>query len=112
MKNDNDILSSALIQSMARNFSVAELIRTTETLKQSGQLNSVETLYATWIEHNQNDPLLYAILFNYSVMLADAGKLAPARECLEHPLLLPSGRERRRWQRVARAESYRAGLLA
>ena len=84
----NDVLSSALIQSMARNFSVAELIRTAETLKQSGQLNSVDTLYATWIEHNQDNPLLYAILFNYSVTLADAGKLAPARACLERAVLL------------------------
>jgi predicted O-linked N-acetylglucosamine transferase (SPINDLY family) len=84
----NDILSSALIQSMARNFSVAELIRTAETLKQSGQLNSVDTLYATWIEHNQDNPLLYAILFNYSVTLADAGKLAPARELLERAVAL------------------------
>lgn len=84
----NDILSSALIQSMARNFSVAELIRTTETLKQSGQLQSIETLYATWIEHNQDNPLLYAILFNYSVTLADAGKLAPARELLERAVAI------------------------
>ena len=83
-----DILSSALIESMARNFSVAQLIRTAETLKQSGQLNSVETLYTTWIEHNQDNPLHYAILFNYSVLLADAGKLAPARECLERAVAL------------------------
>lgn len=83
-----DILSTALIQSMARNLSVAELIRTTETLKQSGQLNSVETLYATWVQHNQDNPLLYAILFNFSVVLSDAGKLAPARECLERAVQL------------------------
>jgi len=83
-----DILSTALIQSMARNLSVAELIRTTETLKQSGQANSVETLYATWVQHNQSNPLLYAVLFNYSVTLADAGKLAPARECLERAVAL------------------------
>ena len=81
-----DILSSALIQSMARNLSVAELIRTTETLRQSGQINSAETLYATWIQHNQDHPLLYAVLFNYSVTLSDAGKLAPARECLERAI--------------------------
>jgi len=84
----NDILSSALIQSMARNFSVAELIRTAETLKQSGQVHSLDTLYATWIEHNQDNPLLYAVLFNYSVTLADAGKLVPARELLERAVAI------------------------
>lgn len=83
-----DILTSALLQSMARNFSVPDLIRTTETLKQSGQAHSVETLYATWIQHNQNHPLLYAVLFNYSVTLTDAGQLNPARECLERAIAL------------------------
>jgi predicted O-linked N-acetylglucosamine transferase (SPINDLY family) len=81
-----DILTTAVIQSMARNLSVPDLIRTTETLKQSGQANSVETLYATWIQHNQDNPLLYAVLFNYSVALTDAGKLNNARECLERAI--------------------------
>ena len=83
-----DVFTSAVIQSMARNLSVSDLIRTTETLKQSGQANSVEALYATWIQHNQDNPLLYAILFNYSVTLSDAGKLAPSRECLERAIAL------------------------
>jgi predicted O-linked N-acetylglucosamine transferase (SPINDLY family) len=84
----SDIFQTALIQSMARNFSVTDLIKTIETLKQSSQSNSVETLYSTWIEHNHDNPLLYAILFNYSVTLSDAGKLAPARECLEKAIAL------------------------
>jgi predicted O-linked N-acetylglucosamine transferase (SPINDLY family) len=83
-----DILTTAIVQSMARNLSVPDLIRTTETLKQSGQANSVETLYATWIQHNQDNPLLYAVLFNYSVTLSDSGKLNPARECLERAIAL------------------------
>lgn len=68
---------------MARNFSVTDLIRTAETLKQSGQLSSVGTLYSTWIQHNQDHPLLSAVLFNYSVVLSDAGQLDPARALLE-----------------------------
>jgi predicted O-linked N-acetylglucosamine transferase (SPINDLY family) len=83
-----DILSSALLQSMTRNFSVADLIRTADTLRQSGQAGSVDTLYATWIEHNADNPLLYAILFNYSVTLTDAGKLDEARAALERALAL------------------------
>jgi predicted O-linked N-acetylglucosamine transferase (SPINDLY family) len=83
-----DILTTAMIQSMARNFSVPDLIRTTETLKQSGQANSVETLYDTWVQHNQDNPLLYAVLFNYSVALTDSGKLTKARECLERTISL------------------------
>ncbi len=83
-----DIYSSALIQSMARNLSVADLIRTAETLKQTGQNASVGTLYATWIQHNPDHPLLYAVLFNYSVVLSDKGELNPARECLEKAIAL------------------------
>jgi len=85
-----DILTSAVIHSMARNMSVTDLIRTVETLKQSGQEASVETLYDAWVQHNQGNPLLYAILFNYSVALSDAGKLVPARECLEKAIALNS----------------------
>ena len=83
-----DILKSALISSMARNFSVTDLIRTAETLKLSDQLTSVETLYATWIQHNHDHPLLSAVLFNYSVILSDAGKLDPARALLERAISL------------------------
>jgi len=88
MSMPKDILSPALIQSMAGGLGVPDLIRTVETLRQSGQDASIEALYATWIQHNQNDPLLYAVLFNYSVTLADAGKLEPAREALERAVAI------------------------
>ena len=83
-----DVYSSAVIQSAARNFSVPDLIRTVEVLKQSGQANQVESLYATWVQHNQDNPLLYAVLFNYSVVLSDTGKVPAARECLEKAISL------------------------
>lgn len=83
-----NVLSSALIQSMTRNLSVADLIHTTETLKQSSQMDGVDNLYSTWIQHNQDHPLLYAVLFNYSVVLSDAGKLEAARDCLERAISL------------------------
>jgi predicted O-linked N-acetylglucosamine transferase (SPINDLY family) len=84
----NDILSPALIQAMVGTLSVPDLIRTTETFKQSGQATSVEAAYAAWIARNQNDPLLYAVLFNYSVTLTDSGKLDKAQECLERAIAL------------------------
>ena len=85
-----DVLTPALIQSMARNFSVADLIRTAETLKRSGQASSIDNLYATWIQHNQDNPLLYAVLFNYSVVLSESGKLNEAREYLERAIVINS----------------------
>ena len=84
----SDVYSSAVIRSMARDFSVNDLIRTIETIKLSGQQKLVENLYSTWIEHNRDNPLLYAVLFNYSVALSELGKLEPARECLERAIEL------------------------
>ncbi|MDR3517871.1 MAG: O-linked N-acetylglucosamine transferase [Azospirillaceae bacterium] len=83
-----DILAPALIRSMARDFSVIDLIHTAETMKQSGQSNSVAALYETWIQHNQENPLLYAVLFNYSVILSDSGNLTLAREQLDRAIAL------------------------
>jgi predicted O-linked N-acetylglucosamine transferase (SPINDLY family) len=73
---------------MARDFSVSDLIRTAEALKLNGQKNSVEMLYRTWVEHNQDHPLLYAILFNYSVVLSDENKLDEAQSTLEKAIAL------------------------
>ncbi len=81
-----DLLSSAVIHSMTRNLSVADLIRTADTLKQSNQAQSVTALYSTWIRNNEDHPLLYAVLFNYGVTLTDAGQLQEARECLERAI--------------------------
>lgn len=81
-----DVLSPALIQSMVAGLSVPDLIRTTETFKQSGQLASVEAAYAAWVASHPQDPLLYAVLFNYSVALTDSGKIVEAQQALEQAI--------------------------
>lgn len=63
-----------------------DLIVAVEVLKQAGQGAAASALYATWIEHNSAHPLLYAVLFNYSVALADAEQLDAARRCLERAI--------------------------
>jgi predicted O-linked N-acetylglucosamine transferase (SPINDLY family) len=83
-----DVLSPALIQSMVAGLSVPDLIRTTETFKQSGQLASVEAAYAAWVASHPQDPLLYAVLFNYSVALTDSGKIVEAQQALEQAISL------------------------
>ena len=84
----NDILSPALIASMVGNLSVPDLIRTMDTFKQSGQTASIEAAYAAWIAQNQGHPLLYAVLFNYSVCLSDVGKLDEAQQQLEKAIAI------------------------
>jgi len=84
----SDVLTPTLLQSMARTLSLMDLIKSAETLKATGQKDSVVTLYATWVEHNAEHPLLYAALFNYSVILTEVGRIDTARECLERAIAL------------------------
>ena len=73
---------------MAQELSVPDLIRAVELLRQGGQVQAASALYASWVEHNPNQPLLYAVLFNYAVTLADTEQLEAARECLERAIEL------------------------
>jgi len=81
------LLASALQKAADGRLPVLELIHAAETLKAAGP-EALRTLYATWIRHNSADPLTYAVLFNYSVVLSDAGALDDAQEALEHALAL------------------------
>lgn len=83
---NTDMDHSLPFLSMTKTLSVPELIRAAETLKQNAQHEAIEALYKGWIANNSSHPLLYAVLFNYSVVLTDGLKLAEARECLEQAL--------------------------
>lgn len=71
-----------------RGFGVMDLIRVSDKLKQNGEQRAAESLYAAWIQNNPDDPLLYAVLFNYSVLLTESGDLTRARESLERCIAL------------------------
>jgi predicted O-linked N-acetylglucosamine transferase (SPINDLY family) len=67
-------------------FGMLDLIRTAEKLKAAGEISAAATLYAGWIANNPADPMLYAVRFNLSVILADEGRLVEARDCLDRAL--------------------------
>ncbi|MHA7776718.1 O-linked N-acetylglucosamine transferase, SPINDLY family protein [Roseibium sp. M-1] len=67
---------------------ILELISAAEALKTSGSHGAAEVLYGSWIAQNPDDPLLYAVLFNQSVLFSETGKLAAARETLQRALAL------------------------
>jgi predicted O-linked N-acetylglucosamine transferase (SPINDLY family) len=81
-----DPIAATMIGPMARELGVADLIRAVEVLRQSGQLDSVRALYAAWIQQNPDDPLLYAVLFNFGVTLTDIGQLDAAKQCFERAI--------------------------
>jgi predicted O-linked N-acetylglucosamine transferase (SPINDLY family) len=82
------LLASALGQAAQRSLGVLDLIRAAEAVRQSDGPEAVQVLYATWIEHNQDDPLLYSILFNHAVILSETANLEGARAALERALAL------------------------
>lgn len=84
----SDPLNAVMVRSMAQQLSVPDLIRAVEVLKQSGQAHAVGALYASWIQQHPSDPLLYAVLFNYSVVLSETEQLDAARQCLERAIAL------------------------
>lgn len=81
------LLASALQKAADGTLGVLELIQTVESIKPLGT-DSVRALYSAWLRHNENDPLVYAVLFNYSVILSDSGALEDARQALERSLSL------------------------
>lgn len=84
----DDTFTHTAIQLTAKTMSVADLIKAADMLRAAGTPEQIESLYDTWIAHNPNDPLLYAVLFNYAVVLSDCGKLAQAKAALERCLAL------------------------
>lgn len=81
-------LAPAMRRIVEPDASVMDLVNLVETLRVSVPSADIRTLYTQWIEHHPDDPLLFAALFNYSVVLTDAGDLTEARACLERVLSL------------------------
>jgi predicted O-linked N-acetylglucosamine transferase (SPINDLY family) len=77
-----EVLSNALAKSIARDLSVADLVRIADLLKSDTPPSAIENLYATWIGHNADHPMLFAVLFNHAVLLTDIGQLDAARDTL------------------------------
>ncbi|WP_158747243.1 glycosyl transferase [Acidisphaera sp. L21] len=83
-----DTLEAALEQAATRQLSVQDLFQVAQTLKQEGRPRAVQALYTTWIQHNEDHPLSYAVMFNHAVTLSDSGDLNGARGYLERAVTL------------------------
>jgi len=85
---DNLLFASSVRKLAERNLTLVELIQAAEGLKASGEVGLSAELYKRWIAVNQGNPLLYAVDFNYSVLLSASGDLAGAKDALERALAL------------------------
>jgi predicted O-linked N-acetylglucosamine transferase (SPINDLY family) len=70
-----------------RDLSVADLIKAVEMRRVSLGVAGAVDLYEAWIAENGDHPLLYAVRFNLSVLLTEAGELDLARKQLEHAVI-------------------------
>ncbi len=83
-----DTLEHALDQAATRRLSVQDLFQAAQALKLEGRPRAVQALYTSWIQHNEDHPLSYAVMFNHAVTLSEGGELEAARGYLERAVTL------------------------
>ncbi len=66
--------------------SIVDLIGAAEGLQKRGAGERARALYRVWIAHNDAHPAIYAVLFNYGVLCADAGDHAEALAAYQNAL--------------------------
>lgn len=79
----NDQFADALQRATEKKLPVIELLTLVSQLDTAGRPELVRALYLAWLENNKEDPLLYAMYFNYSVVLNNANDHLGARNALE-----------------------------
>ncbi len=84
----SDTLEHALDQAATRRLSVKDLFQAAQSLKLDGRPRAVQALYSTWIQHNEDHPLSYAVMFNHAVTLSEGGELDAARGYLQRAVTL------------------------
>ena len=77
-----DLLASALQRSHERTLTVMDLLNVAGQLQAANEMAAVATLYSTWIEHNGDNPILYAVYFNHAVVLSNMNNLEGAKHAL------------------------------
>jgi predicted O-linked N-acetylglucosamine transferase (SPINDLY family) len=83
-----DFFANAVKSATSRALGVPELLGAAERLAQAGERSLAADLYRAWVQHNTDNPLLYAVYFNYGVVLTDNGDLHGARAALEEAVRL------------------------
>lgn len=78
-----DFFAQSMKTAVAHQMSVTDLLGAAERLTRAGERLLAGELYRAFIQHNTSEPLLYAVYFNYGVVLSDAGDLEGAKAAFE-----------------------------
>ena len=81
-------LAAFLERAKARSLTAMDLANAVQLVRGGAGPAGVKLLYDTWLEHNPDDQLLYAVLFNYAVALTDFGDLATAKTLLDRAIAI------------------------
>jgi predicted O-linked N-acetylglucosamine transferase (SPINDLY family) len=77
-----DAFTNALKRAMEKQLTVMDLLRAVGDLIGAGENHLAIALYREWLAYNQDNPLLYAVYFNYGVLLTGAGELDAAEAAM------------------------------
>lgn len=72
------LYNDGIKQATARQMSINDLLGSVEKLKAAGENQRAADMYKTWIAFNADHPLLYAIYFNYGIVLKENADIAGA----------------------------------
>jgi predicted O-linked N-acetylglucosamine transferase (SPINDLY family) len=75
-------LPAALLEARDRRMGAMELLSAVGRLTAIGEGAGVAELYRTWLEHNADNPVAYAMYFNYAAILSQAGDQEGAKNAL------------------------------
>jgi len=80
------IFNDALSKAVSRQLAIVDLFKCAGMLESFGQKQLAAELYKTWIAYNGENSLLYAVYYNYGVVLSavqdKAGAINAFRECV------------------------------
>ena len=74
------LFANAISRAIQKELSVMDLIDTASKLGDTKEAHLIAELYRVWLEYNPEEPLRYAIYFNYGSVLAGSNNQAGARD--------------------------------
>ena len=87
----DDALAPALQQTEAADLPAIAAMGMADQLRADGAPERAVALYRAWITRHPADPLVYAMWFNYAVLLSQQGELPDAKAALDEAIRLNPG---------------------
>lgn len=77
-----EVFADALKCAIEKRLPLMDLLHVVGNLQAANEPQLVLALYREWIAHNQDNPAVHAVYFNYGVLLTGAGELEAAKEAM------------------------------